>query len=84
VPVVCSNAGGVPEVFQNGFDALLYPSGDDEAMAKAIVDLVQDKELAKKISANAVETARRFTWEMSAQRILRVYEDVLQENASSD
>jgi glycosyltransferase involved in cell wall biosynthesis len=83
VPVVCSNAGGVPEVFQNGFNALLYPPGDDEAMAKAIVDLIQDRELAKKISVNAVETARRFTWEMSAQRILRVYEDVLQENASS-
>ncbi|MDH4068773.1 MAG: glycosyltransferase family 4 protein, partial [Dehalococcoidia bacterium] len=83
VPVVCSNAGGVPEVFQNDFDALLYPPGDDDAMAKAIVQLIQDRELAKKISANAVETAKKFTWEMTAERILRVYEEVLQENTSS-
>ncbi len=83
VPVVCSNAGGVPEVFQNGFNALLYPPGDDEAMAKAIVDLIRDRELAKKIGSNAVETAKRFTWERTAEKILRVYEDVLQENASS-
>ena len=83
VPVVCSNAGGVPEVFQDGFNALLYPPGDDDAMAKAIIRLLQDRELAKTISANAVETASRFTWEMTAERTLRVYEEVLQENASS-
>ncbi len=83
VPVVCSNSGGVPEVFQDGFNALLYPPGDDNAMAKAIICLIQDRKLAKKISANAVETAGRFTWEMAAERTLRVYEEVVQENASS-
>jgi glycosyltransferase involved in cell wall biosynthesis len=83
VPVVCSNAGGVPEVFQDGFNALLYPPGDDNAMAKAIICLIQGRKLAKAISANAVETASRFTWKMAAERTLRVYEEVLQENASS-
>jgi glycosyltransferase involved in cell wall biosynthesis len=82
VPVVCSNSGGVPEVFQDGFNALLYPPGDDNAMAKAIICLIQDGELAKKISANAVETASKFTWEMAAERTVRVYEEVLQENTS--
>jgi len=83
VPVVCSNAGGVPEVFQDGFNALLYPPGDDIAMAKTIIRLIQDRELAKTISANAVATSRRFTWEIAAERTLRVYEEVLQENDSS-
>jgi glycosyltransferase involved in cell wall biosynthesis len=83
VPVVCSNSGGVPEVFQDGFNALLYPPGDDDAMAQAIICLIQDRELAKKISANAVKTASRFTWEMAAKRTLQVYEEVLQEDASS-
>jgi glycosyltransferase involved in cell wall biosynthesis len=83
VPVVCSNAGGVPEVFQDDFNALLCPPGDDIAMAKAIIRLIQDRELAKTISANAVETASKFTWEMAAERTIRVYEEVLQENATS-
>jgi glycosyltransferase involved in cell wall biosynthesis len=81
VPVVCSNAGGIPEVFQDGFNALLYPPGDDNAMAKAIIRLLQDRELAKTISANAVETASKFTWEMTAERTLQVYKEVLQENS---
>jgi len=83
VPVVCSNAGGIPEVFQDGFNALLYPPGDDNAMAKAIIWLIQDKELAKKISANAMETASKFTWEMTAEQTLQVYKEVLQENTPS-
>jgi len=83
LPVVCANAGGVPEVFQDGFNALLYPPGDDDAMAKAIIRLLQDRELAKKISANAMETAGRFTWERTAEQTLQVYQEVLQENTSS-
>jgi glycosyltransferase involved in cell wall biosynthesis len=83
VPVVCSNAGGIPEVFQDGFNALLYPPGDDDAMGRAIVHLIQDRELAKKIGANAVETAKRFTWEMAAEKTLRVYEEVLRERTSN-
>jgi glycosyltransferase involved in cell wall biosynthesis len=80
VPVVCANAGGIPEVFQDGFNALLYPPGDDDAMAKAIIRLLQDRELAKNISANAMETAGRFTWERTAEQTLQVYKEVLQEN----
>jgi glycosyltransferase involved in cell wall biosynthesis len=82
VPVVCSRAGGIPEIFQDGLNALLYPPGDYHAMAKAIVRVIEDKDLAKKISANAVQTAKRFTWERTAERILRVYEELLQGNSS--
>ncbi|NWF77329.1 MAG: glycosyltransferase family 4 protein [Chloroflexi bacterium] len=76
VPVICSNSGGVPEVFQDGFNALLYPPGDDEAMAQAIIRLLQDKELAKTIGANAVQTASRFIWETTARQTIRVYEEL--------
>jgi glycosyltransferase involved in cell wall biosynthesis len=82
VPAVCSNAGGVPEVFEDGFNALLYPPGDDDAMAKAMISLVRDRELANKISANARRTASRFTWSNTAEQTLRVYEEVLRDNGS--
>jgi len=82
VPVVCANAGGIPEVFQDRVNALLYPPGDDDAMARAMICLLQDKQLAKEISENAAKTARRFTWEISAERTLQVYQEVLQEKIS--
>jgi glycosyltransferase involved in cell wall biosynthesis len=83
LPAVCSNAGGVPEIFQDGYNGLLYPPGDDDAMAKAIIRLLQDRELAKKISANAMETATRFTWERTAEQTFQVYEEVLQQKTPS-
>jgi glycosyltransferase involved in cell wall biosynthesis len=82
IPVVCSNAGGVPEVFQDGFNALLYPPGDDDAMASAMISLIRDRDLAKRVSANALQTARGFTWGATAERTLRVYEEVLQKNGA--
>jgi len=83
VPVVCADTGGIPETFQHEFNALLYPPGDDSAMAEAIIRLIQEKELAQRIRANALKTASRLTWGLAAERTLRVYEQVLQENASS-
>jgi len=83
LPVVCSNAGGVPEIFQDGYNGLLYPPGDDDAMAKAIIRLLQNRELAKKISANAMETAGKFTWERTVEQTLQVYREVLQERTPS-
>jgi len=80
--VVCADTGGIPETFQHEFNALLYPPGDDSAMAEAIIRLIQEKGLAQRIRANALETASRLTWELAADRTLRVYEQVLQENAS--
>ena len=82
VPVICSDSGGIPEVFQNGFDSLLYPPGNNNAMAESMICLLQDKELAKKLGGNAIKTAGRFTWEIAAERMLQVYEKVCQENAS--
>jgi glycogen(starch) synthase len=80
LPVVCSNAGGVPEVFQDGFNALLYRPGDSDAMARAMISLVQDKDLAKRVSANALQTASGFTWSKAAEGTLGVYEEVVWEN----
>jgi glycosyltransferase involved in cell wall biosynthesis len=80
LPVVCPNAGGIPEVFRDNLDAVLYPPGDDRAIARAIIRLIRNKELANKLRRNAVGTASRFTWEKTAKRTLQVYEKVRQEN----
>ncbi len=81
-PVVCSNAGGIPEVFQDGVNALLYVPGDKSDMAKSIVRMIRDPDLRHRLSASAMTTARQLTWDTCAQHTLSLYEDSCRENAS--
>ena len=58
--------------------AFLVPPGDFEALASALVRLLNDKKLAKELGARGrrlVET--RFRWDIVVDRILQVYYEVL-------
>lgn len=81
-PVVCSNAGGIPEVFHDGVNALLYTPGDENQMADSMVRLIKDKELRAALSRNGVSTAQALTWAASAERTLTIYEEACRDNAA--
>lgn len=58
-PVVCSNAGSLPEVAGDGA-ILAHPMAVD-ALAEGLLRLLRDKELAQTLSAAGEVNARRFT-----------------------
>lgn len=62
LPVVSTNAGGLPYLLEDGHDALLVPSGDDRGMAEAVRRLLMDPELAARLSTNAREKVEGFDW----------------------
>ena len=48
-PVVGANAGGVPEEVEDGKTGILYEPGDHVEMAKAIIKLLEEPSLARKM-----------------------------------
>lgn len=48
-PVIATNAGGVPEIVQDGVTGLLVPPKDYKSLANAMLKLLQDKELMKEM-----------------------------------
>ena len=71
VPVVASNAGGLPEVIQHGVTGFLHPVGDVEAMAGSGVALLSDAALHARIADAAVRHVRE---RFCVERIVPMYE----------
>ncbi|WP_029420349.1 N-acetyl-alpha-D-glucosaminyl L-malate synthase BshA [Alicyclobacillus macrosporangiidus] len=58
VPVIASDAGGIPEVVRDGETGFLRPVGDVEGMAQAAVRVLSDDALHQRLSRQAVARAR--------------------------
>lgn len=53
LPVVATNVGGIPEIVVHQESGLLVPSGQPEALAHALSQLIQDPGEAKRMANNA-------------------------------
>jgi sugar transferase (PEP-CTERM/EpsH1 system associated) len=51
LPVVASAVGGVPDLVQHGCNGLLFPSGDEDALAQLLRELIQDQDRARSLGA---------------------------------
>ncbi len=58
LPIVTTPVGGIPEVIEDGVNALLVTPGDVEALAAALLKLLSDGELRRRMSAANLEAAR--------------------------
>jgi glycosyltransferase involved in cell wall biosynthesis len=74
-PVVCSNAGPLPEVA--GDAAILLPPDDARAWAEAIGRVVSHEQTAAGLRARGERRARDFSWDRSARATREVYREAL-------
>ncbi|WP_313375460.1 N-acetyl-alpha-D-glucosaminyl L-malate synthase BshA [Chishuiella sp.] len=72
VPVVSSNAGGIPEVNIDGVTGFVCPVGDVEMMAQKAIYILEDDKRLYDFSLRAKEQAIRF----DKKNILPLYEDL--------
>ncbi len=60
VPVISTNAGGLPEINVNGETGFLSNVGDVENMSANLLRMLQDETLLKKMKHNAYQHATKF------------------------
>ena len=68
LPIVSTNAGGLPYLIDDGQDGLLVDKGDEAAMATAIRRLIEEPGLAGRLSARARAKAESFDAEIVLQQ----------------
>ncbi|HEY2924529.1 MAG TPA: glycosyltransferase family 1 protein [Candidatus Eisenbacteria bacterium] len=72
VPCVASDAAAIREVV--GDAALLFPSGDEAALAALLAAVARDRSSLVPLASRGRERAARFSVEAMAERMIRAYE----------
>lgn len=75
VPVVADRVGQNAEYIEHGLSGLLINPGETERFIEAVVHLLRDQALAKRIGTVAQERIRSaFAWHRLAERVERAYQ----------
>lgn len=75
LPVVTSDIPVLAEFLRDDDDCLMTPVGDSGPLAQAIVRLINDDALRRRLTARAQATARRYPWAGTAARAEAVYRE---------
>ncbi|MEW6209041.1 MAG: glycosyltransferase family 4 protein [Acidobacteriota bacterium] len=73
VPAVATSVGGVPEIVADEESALLVASRDPQAMARAVIRLLDDRELSQRLAAAAREKVKKYSPESRLQTLVEIY-----------
>jgi N-acetyl-alpha-D-glucosaminyl L-malate synthase BshA len=82
VPVISSDAGGIPEMNINGKTGFTLPIGNIEDMAEKSLILLKDEQLLREFRANAYQNARLFDIEHIVPMYENLYIEIISKSKS--
>jgi glycosyltransferase involved in cell wall biosynthesis len=78
LPVVSTKIGGIPEIVEDGNTGILVNPKDSDALANAIVYLIENDELARNMGKTGRDKVeQKFSWQQNAKEIVQIYNEVL-------
>lgn len=80
LPVVTTDAGGIPYIATDGVNARVVRRDDDEALASAALSLIGDPLLAMRLAASArAECLTKYAWDAVSRAWSAVYREVAEQ-----
>lgn len=73
VPIVASRVGGIPEIITNNLNGILVEPKQPKKLAAAILNLVNDKRLQRKLVGNYPQTLQKFSADKMVHATEQVY-----------
>jgi L-malate glycosyltransferase len=77
LPIVATAAGGVPEIFTHGVNALLVPHGDPAALARAIRSVIENERLAEALCRETALLAAKMSSEHERRQWVELHRRLL-------
>jgi glycosyltransferase involved in cell wall biosynthesis len=76
-PVIVSSAKPLARIVEETKAGLVYPSGDADALAEAIIKLHDDSELAANTSQAGLKAVKEtYNWQFEGNKLIKLYEDM--------
>ena len=81
-PIVCSDILGFRDVVVHEREALMTPCGDRDALADALVRLLDDETLRIQLGTAGRHESMQYSWPRVTSQVLQVYHSVLGQRAA--
>ena len=72
-PVVATRVGGIPDLVEDGATGFLVEPGDVDGLRAALLRLLSDPDLRRRLGNEARRRVRRCSWETVAAETLAAY-----------
>lgn len=72
-PVIASNIEGYANVLEQNEQGLMVPPGDEKALAEALLQLLENRSLRRKMGAKGIIKAEKFSWANIAHQVMDYY-----------
>ena len=84
LPVVATDVGGLSRLITHRQNGLLVPDGDSNQMARAVIELMNNNDLAERLSRNGRILAERSAWHTVRESWEELFEQILNGKGASD
>jgi len=74
LPVVTTDAGGIPYIVKDGETGLMVRCGDADGLAESAIRLLEEEGLARQIISNAREECVRYRWSAVRDQWIKLYQ----------
>lgn len=76
LPVVTTDAGGIPFIVTHCRNGILAPRGDYESLARWVIAMVENDDFAEQLASTAGADCQRYTWSAVRSDWLNVYKEL--------
>jgi glycosyltransferase involved in cell wall biosynthesis len=83
LPVVTTDAGGIPYIVNHGRNGLMVSRDDHKGLAAGVLQLLRDRELAARLISTAQRDCQQYTWMAVREGWLKVYSELTHLNGKS-
>ena len=83
IPIVTTDAGGIPYIVRHGETGMVVPRGNFEHMSKCALELLRNPQLAKQLATRGRQESKKYSWEATKDSWLKTYYKLAEERLST-